>query len=397
MSQELICRNLDLQKLQSDGFEIEVRGGLLIVHHIPYLNSKTEMLSGTLVMSLNTSGNTVVRPHDHTAYWIGQQPCNSDGSIIPSLVNGPRRNNLGDGLISDFFLSCCPDTMGGYKNYYDKVTVYFNTISAAAQNYDNHQFVQLRGTGIVHSRGSVLCYDDTNASRAGIVGINERLCGHKIAIIGLGGTGGYLLDYLAKTEVAEIHLYDEDVFNTHNAFRAPGAPSIEQLNHQPYKVDYFSEIYGRMHTGVIPHRLRITKDNISDMDDMNMVFICVDSPSARNFISSYLADHNISFIDSGMGLECSNDRLSGLVRVTVGFHGHYNHLKDAYGDDVANAEEDMYKSNIQIAELNSLAAALSIIQWKKMLGVYHEHSDGYLNTVYSVAGNKLAHQKYEDE
>jgi hypothetical protein len=163
--------------------------------------------------------------------------------------------------------------MGGYKNYYDKVTVYFNTISAAAQNYDNHQFVQLRGTGIVHSRGSVLCYDDTNASRAGIVGINERLCGHKIAIIGLGGTGGYLLDYLAKTEVAEIHLYDEDVFNTHNAFRAPGAPSIEQLNHQPYKVDYFSEIYGRMHTGVIPHRLRITKDNISELDDKDMVFI----------------------------------------------------------------------------------------------------------------------------
>ena len=354
------------------------------------------MLTGTLAMALNTSGNTVVRPHDHTAYWVGQQPCNSDGSIIPSLVNAPRRNNLGTGLISDYYLSCCPDSTNGYKNYYDKVVVYFNTISAAAQNYDKHKFLQLKGSGKVHSIGSVWHYDDTNASRAGIVGINERMLGYKVAIVGLGGTGGYLLDYLAKTEVAEIHLYDEDVFNTHNAFRAPGAPSIEQLNSQPFKVDYFSEIYGRMHTGIVPHRIRITKDNISELDDKDMVFICIDSPSVRNFISSYLADRNLSFIDSGMGLECSNDRLSGLVRVTEGFYGHYNHLKDAYGDSATNGEEDMYKSNIQIAELNSLAAALSIIQWKKMLGVYNDYSVGCLNFIYSVAGNNITHQKYED-
>lgn len=395
MSQELICHNPELQRLQSGGFEIEVRGGLLIVHHIPYLNCKTEMLSGTLAMALNTSGNTVVRPHDHTAYWIGQQPCNSDGSIVPSLVNGPRRYNLGRGLISDYYLSCYPDSTSGYKNYYDKVMVYYNTISAAALNYDKHKFLQLKGSGKVRFAGSVWRYDDTNASRAGIIGINERMLGYKVAIIGLGGTGGYLLDYLAKTEVAEIHLYDEDVFNTHNAFRAPGAPSIEQLNSQPFKVDYFGEIYGRMHTGIIPHRIRITKDNISELDDKDMVFICIDNPSVRNFISTYLADHNLSFIDSGMGLECSNDRLSGLVRVTEGFYGHYNHLKDAYGESVTDGEEDMYKSNIQIAELNSLAAALSIIQWKKMLGVYNDYSDGSMNFIYSVSGNSITHQKYE--
>ena len=353
------------------------------------------MLSGTLAMALNTSGNTVVRPHDHTAYWIGQQPCNSDGSIVPSLVNGPRRYNLGCGLISDYYLSCYPDSTSGYKNYYDKVMVYYNTISAAALNYDKHKFLQLKGSGKVRSVGSVWRYDDTNASRAGIIGINERMLGYKVAIIGLGGTGGYLLDYLAKTEVAEIHLYDEDVFNTHNAFRAPGAPSIEQLNSQPFKVDYFGEIYGRMHTGIIPHRIRITKDNISELDDKDMVFICIDNPSVRNFISTYLADHNLSFIDSGMGLECSNDRLSGLVRVTEGFYGHYNHLKDAYGESVTDREEDMYKSNIQIAELNSLAAALSIIQWKKMLGVYNDYSDGSMNFIYSVSGNSITHQKYE--
>ena len=57
MSQELIYRNPELQQLQNDGYEIEVRGGLLIVHHIPYLNSNLEMLTGTLIMPLETTGD----------------------------------------------------------------------------------------------------------------------------------------------------------------------------------------------------------------------------------------------------------------------------------------------------------------------------------------------------
>ena len=97
-----------------------------------------------------------------------------------------------------------------------------------------------------------------------------------------------------------------------------------------------------------------------------------------------------------MGLECSNTSLNGLVRVTTGFHGHYNHLKEAYGDGFADVEDDVYKSNIQIAELNSLAAVLSIIKWKKMLGVYNDYAGGSLNLIYSVASDNITHPKYED-
>ena len=151
-----------------------------------------------------------------------------------------------------------------------------------------------------------------------------------------------------------------------------------------------------MYSGIIKHNIRITKDNQSELTDKDMVFICVDSPSVRNFISAYLAENEIPFIDSGMGLECSNNSLNGLVRVTAGFHGHYNHLKEAYGDDFADVGDDVYKSNIQIAELNSLAAVLSIIKWKKMLGVYNDYSGGSLNLIYSVASDKIIHQKHED-
>ena len=164
MSQELICRNPVLQQLQSEGYEIEVRDGLLIVHHIPYLNNKAEMLSGTLIMPLITSGDIVKKPRDHTARWAGQQPCNSDGTIISSLVNSRQQQNHGKGLISDYYLSCCPDTINRYEDYHEKVSTYFNMISAPAQKFDYTRFRQLRETIITHSESSALCYDDSNSS-----------------------------------------------------------------------------------------------------------------------------------------------------------------------------------------------------------------------------------------
>jgi tRNA A37 threonylcarbamoyladenosine dehydratase len=72
---------------------------------------------------------------------------------------------------------------------------------------------------------SVFNYIDTAATKAGIVAANCKLEGPKIAIVGTGGTGSYALDFVAKTPVAEIHLFDRDGFLNHNAFRCPGTPS----------------------------------------------------------------------------------------------------------------------------------------------------------------------------
>jgi tRNA A37 threonylcarbamoyladenosine dehydratase len=46
------------------------------------------------------------------------------------------------------------------------------------------------------------------ASRAGITAISARLSMFRIAIVGLGGTGSYVLDLVAKSAVREIHLFD---------------------------------------------------------------------------------------------------------------------------------------------------------------------------------------------
>ena len=81
---------------------------------------------------------------------------------------------------------------------------------------------------------------DTASSRAEITSVMEKLAAvKKVAIVGLGGTGAYVLDLVAKTPANEIHLFDGDVFLQHNAFRSPGAPSLDELKAQPSKAAYF--------------------------------------------------------------------------------------------------------------------------------------------------------------
>lgn len=269
-------------------------------------------------------------------------------------------------------------------------------ISAPAKAIYPIGCVRVKSTPILPSEDLPFVYADTNASRANITGVSECMEHQKLAIVGLGGTGMYLLDLLAKCPVEEIHLFDDDIFDNHNAFRAPGAASLSVLNQQPTKVQYASAIYGNMKRGIIPHCQKIMPENISELDDMDFVFICVDSSDVRNMIANYLADHDKSFIDSGLGLESVNGHIAGQVRVTTAISGHYEHL----GEDLSSKGDgnEPYATNIQIAELNSIAAAYSVIRWKQLLGFYGDTSSSKdWSFVYCVSSNNIiGHRKYED-
>lgn len=347
MSQVLINRSPDLLKLQNEEYDIEICDGYLIIHHIPYLNKSKEIKSGLLIMSLTMAGNLVIKPKDHTAFFIGDQPCNLDGSFVASLVNKALKQRLYADVVSDFYLSCYPDGCNGYANYYDKVSTYVHTISSPALNLSEEACKRIRKPIIVRESGSPLVYMDTNASRANITCLNDVFKSLKIAIVGAGGTGSYLLDFVSKTPVAEIHLFDSDVFNTHNAFRAPGAASIDELEQEFYKVEYLAKKYSNIHTRIIPHKENITQDNVAFLKDMSSVFLCVDSVDVRNSIARYLIENEISFIDSGLGIDLSDNKLNGMVRITTGFKEHYSHIKEVFsGNDI---KDDVYASNIQIA------------------------------------------------
>jgi len=264
MSQRLIDHSPDLKKLRDEGLHIEVRDGILLVYGIPYVNSECKIKYGTLVSSLDLAANKTVKPQDHVISFIGEYPCNKDGSPIKQIQHQSERKTLKDDIVVDHSFSNKPRPEG-YLDYYEKITGYIAIISAPAKSLDNS--VTEKNFRVVSTREdeSVFNYFDTNASTAEILNVTSKLEGQKIAIIGLGGTGSYILDFVAKTPVQEIHLFDGDLFLQHNAFRAPGAPSIEKLDEKKKKVLYFQELYSPLRRNIFAHEDFISEANINDL------------------------------------------------------------------------------------------------------------------------------------
>src|SRR3546814_16723968 len=92
--------------------------------------------------------------------------------------------------------------------------------------------------------------------------VAQKLMGERVAIVGLGGTGAYVLDQVAKTAVARIDLFDDDYYLQHNAFRAPGAASLEDLRERPTKVHHFARVYSLMHRHLVPPAVRLCPANL---------------------------------------------------------------------------------------------------------------------------------------
>ena len=144
--------------------------------------------------------------------------------------------------------------------------------------------------------------------------ITGKLAVPQIAIVGLGGTGSYILDLIAKTPVHEIHLFDGDRYLQHNAFRAPGAPTIEDLRQRPMKVDYLAAKYSAMRRGIFPHAYRLEAPNVTELDEMTFVFLTIDEGPAKETIIDRLEMREVPFIDVGMGVyEVDGRRRPGVT------------------------------------------------------------------------------------
>lgn len=386
MYQELINHNQDLKHLQNDGYEIEIRDKHILISNIPYLNSKRQLNYGLLVSTLNFSGNKVLEPETHTAYFKGERPCNIDGSYISGIINSQIDKNIA-GINCNFYLSGKPNR-GKYKDYYEKITNYINIISAPAISLHTNVSAKTYKKIISHENSN-LVYEDTNTSRAGIDNINNKILNQKIGIIGLGGTGSYLLDHIAKTPVAEIHLYDGDNFYQHNAFRAPGAPTFKSLSRNIKKVIYFKRIYSKMHKGIKAHSIYISSNNIKKLlKNLDFIFLNIDDGASKKIIIDFLIKNKIPFIDTGIDIKEVENNLIGSVRVT-----YCNDNKDIVSRISFNDEnDDVYSTNIQISELNSLAAIKAMIKWKKINKIYLDNNNKN-NLVYDTNDGEI---KYEN-
>ncbi len=387
MSNQLTSHSPDTQQLLNEGFEIEFKAEYLLVKHVPYLNSKKEVRYGMLVCETALDGNS--RPSNHTIYFQGEYPHNADGRPMDNVVNSPHNSPLAGGLNVNFLLSSKPNT--GYQSIHQKVTNYVSLLSAPAVVVDKSVTARTYAVIDVLDPASPFKYGDTASTRAEIMQHTEKLMLEKIAIIGLGGTGSYVFDLVAKTPVKEIHLIDGDRFSQHNAFRAPGAASREEIESGISKVAYFKSKYKALRDGIITHEHYITAESLPLLDGMDFVFICIDRGEIKNQIIKALDEASTPFIDVGMGIQADEKGVHGILRVTTSTKEARGHIHEKKLIPVSDNGNDAYSRNIQIADLNARNAADAVIRWKKMCGFYRD-DESELHSLYSIRGNTVSNR-----
>lgn len=391
MSHQLIAHSLDLLQLRNEGYDIAVVGGYLLVRDVPYVDSTAAVKRGTLVSKLELSGDQTNKPSDHVAYWIGEHPCHADGTNITAIQNASDRRDFGNGICIEHTFSAKAD----YRDYHHKMTTYIGRITGEAAKLDATVTAKTFPAIPDESDNGLFKYIDTASSRANISALSAKLAGQRIGIVGLGGTGAYILDLVAKTWVAEIHLFDGDVFSQHNAFRSPGAPTIEQLREKPLKVTYLAQVYSNMRNGIIIHDTFLDETNVTLLDDLDFVFLCLDHGAVKHSIVDRLVSNSIPFVDVGIGvLLTDNQQLSGIVRSVISTPENRDAAAGHISYDDSSAENNEYSTNIQIAELNALNAALAVIQWKKHYGVYSDAASRCY-AGYSIISGEIASESVE--
>ena len=387
MSHSLIDRSADLKSLVDEGYEVEVWSGHLLLSHIPYVTQAGAIKYGTLVSELSLAGDATTRPSTHVVMFAGEMPCDSQGRSLTQIRHSSGRRELAEGLVVDHSFSSKPPE--GYADYYRKMTTYEAIIAGPAQSIDPN--VTARTFAVVEAReeDSPFRYIDMASSRAGIGAITGKLKFGAVAIVGLGGTGSYILDLVAKTPVREIHLFDGDRLGQHNAFRSPGAPSIETLRAAPLKTDYYRDIYAEMRRNIVAHGF-VDESVVDSLRTVDFVFIAVDKGRPRRLLVEKLEEFGVPFIDVGMGVEEVEGSLLGQLRVTASTDRSRDQVHSTLPLSDRDREDD-YSRNIQIADLNALNAALAVIKWKKISGFYTD-LEGEHTSLYQIDGNHLVNE-----
>jgi molybdopterin/thiamine biosynthesis adenylyltransferase len=378
----------DLLRLRQAGYNIQVtKAGFLLMHDVPYVNSKGKIVRGILASTLDLAGDITTRPEDHTAKFVGEFPCDSAGKEMESLRHQVARLDVGNGLVADFAFSRKP-ARGHYEDYYEKMTAYEALLGKHVAAIDPNISARTHKVIEPESNDSPFNYLDTASARAEISAITAKLAQEAIAIIGVGGTGSYVLDLVAKTPVKKIHIFDADRLLTHNAFRAPGAPTLEELRKQLPKVYYFASIYSRMHRGIVPHPYAIDATNLDELNGMSFVFLCMDGGDAKRAIVERLEALGTPFVDVGMGLSVRRDKIRGTLKSVISLPDAREeaHARISFA---ADNPENEYDKNIQIADLNAMNACLAVISWKKSCEFYFDTGKERFVS-YAVASSFLA-------
>jgi hypothetical protein len=365
---ELASHNNDIQRLLDKGYALRIDGPHLVVRDIPYLNDKGVLRWGAIVAKLEFIDRVRVRQDNHQVYFAGDVPHGLDGKPVPNLGGGPHQISLAkaDVVVERSFSNKPP---GGFPDFFEKVDHYVTLISGPAISSHGASPLTFRiDTDVIGK--SVFKFHDTLSSRAEIGDLSRLFDEEVIAVIGLGGTGAYLLDFMVKTPVKEIRGFDGDFYHVHNSFRSPGTLNENEFGR--HKADVYRQRYENIREGLCLFRKYVDRFSSDDFQGVTFAFVCVDKGLARSEIFDLLIGMNIPFIDCGMGLKRNERSLAGALRVTYYPAGKAAELRAKQLAEEVDDPDDIYRRNVQIGELNALNACLAVVRYKQVRGFYSE-------------------------
>lgn len=378
--QELANHNPFIQELMNDGYDVDLIAGYFVIYGLPYLDQDGNLQYGDLASPVDLACKVIDTPSSHQAWFRGGKPHDKTGRPL-GLATRANSVTITDGFITDYSFSLkLLDESGQKRNYVsfeEKMRTYLDAItSPAVVAYEEAtplRNIQRKAT----EQGSPLRFPDTLSSRYHINDVSSLLRGKSVAIIGLGGTGSYILDMIARTHLQKIALFDNDKVHVHTIFRIPGF--IPRAIGES-KVEALSRQYGQWHAGIVPIHEHITLGNIERLREFDFVFVSVDDGPARLFILQWLMESGTPFVDCGMGLNRLLGGLNGVVRITGVDRPAFERTVHTPYLPTEKREEDEYRKQAQIAEFNALNACLAVIRFKQHFKLYErlENSAWYI-------------------
>ncbi len=396
---ELANHNDDLKRLLEKGYAITEDHGYLVIRDIPYLDNDAQVQIGAIVSLISDIDGKKVRPHDHQVFFAGSHPCETDGTPIKGLGGGPNTLALQsspDVKVQRSFSNKLEDANGQKRNYVDhfeKIENYVRIISGPAiERYKRspYTFNHYEET----PTASVFKFRDTLTSRAQMVDLSAKFADDVVAVIGLGGTGSYVLDFLVKMPIKEIRGFDLDDFHVHTAYRSPGRLTADgecsELGKS--KAEVYRTRYDNFREGLRLEPKHIDAESLDELRGVTFAFVCVDKGKSRAGIFDLLISGRIPFIDVGMGLKRSSEGpLDGTLRATYYSAEGGQRLRDLNLAELVEDPADEYRVHIQTAELNALNAALAVIKFKQVRGFYQD-KDALNSLVMQVGNIKTFHE-----
>lgn len=375
MSRQRASHNDDIRRLIEKGFAVSEDSNYLVIRDIPYLDANLELKTGAFVATLVAVDKHRVQQDDHQVWFAGGIPYGLDGKPIPNLGGGPCSLHLSQAasdVVVQRRFSNKPLTTQRFDDFFDKIESYTNIIAGPAMERYEASPYTFR-TAPESEADPIFKVRDTLTSRAEITDLTACFQEEIVAVIGLGGTGSYVLDFIVKTPVVEVRAFDADRFHVHNAFRSPG--HVDPSEFDKTKAEVYCGRYDNFRHGLSTQATYIDSSSDDELSGVTFAFVCVDKGESRAEIFKALLERKIPFIDVGMGLKRKDLGLGGMVRVTYYPSENSEKVMSKSYAPLQDDPEDLYRAKVQIGELNALNAALAVTRYKQLRGFYKDVSD----------------------